>query len=76
MSAAVQLALDLLQRPQARFENFVVGRNGEALASLQALLEGRGTSRIVYLWGAAAAICSARWPRACSRQASTTTDRG
>jgi len=46
-----QLALDLLQPLQPSLDNFVAGRNAEALASLHALVEGRLGERIVYLWG-------------------------
>lgn len=46
-----QLALDLLQPLQPSLDNFVAGRNAEALAALRALVEGRLAERIVYLWG-------------------------
>lgn len=46
-----QLALDLLQPPQPTLDNFVPGRNGEALAAVRALAEGGGP-QVVYLWGA------------------------
>lgn len=46
-----QLALDLLQPLQPSLDNFVAGRNAEALASLRALAQGRLAERIVYLWG-------------------------
>ena len=46
-----QLALDLLQPLQPSLDNFVAGRNAEALAALRALVEGRLGERIVYLWG-------------------------
>jgi DnaA family protein len=48
-----QLALDLLQPLQPSLDNFVAGRNAEALATLRALAEGRLGERIVYLWGTA-----------------------
>lgn len=47
-----QLALDLLQPPQPTLDNFVPGRNGEALAAVRALAEGTGP-QFVYLWGTA-----------------------
>jgi DnaA family protein len=47
-----QLALDLLQPLQPSLDNFVAGRNAEALAALRALVEHRLAERIVYLWGA------------------------
>lgn len=48
-----QLALALSGATEATFASFVPGRNGEALAALQALANGeRGAERFVYLWGA------------------------
>ena len=47
-----QLALDITAPPAPTFDNFVVGRNAEALAHLRAALAGSG-ERFVYLWGAA-----------------------
>jgi DnaA-homolog protein len=46
-----QLTLDLLQPLQPSLDNFVAGRNAEALAALRALGEHRLAERIVYLWG-------------------------
>ena len=46
-----QLALDLLQPLQPSLDNFVAGRNAEALAALGALAAHRLSERIVYLWG-------------------------
>jgi DnaA family protein len=46
-----QLALDLLQPLQPRLDNFVAGRNAEAVAALQALVAGRSAERSIYLWG-------------------------
>jgi DnaA-homolog protein len=46
-----QLALDLLQPLQPSFDNFVPGRNGEALDALRRIADGRLADRIVYLWG-------------------------
>ena len=46
-----QLALDLLQPPQPQLDNFVAGRNAEALAAVQALAAGRSAERCLYLWG-------------------------
>jgi DnaA family protein len=46
-----QLPLDLLQPLQPSFENFVVGRNAEALAALRALAAGIAAERSLYLWG-------------------------
>lgn len=45
-----QLALDLLQPLKPALDNFVPGRNGEALATLRAVASGAGP-QFVYLWG-------------------------
>jgi DnaA-homolog protein len=45
-----QLVLDLLQRLQPSLDNFVPGRNGEALATLRTVAAGGGP-QFVYLWG-------------------------
>jgi DnaA family protein len=45
-----QLALDLLQPLQPSLDNFVPGRNHEALATLRAVARGGGP-QFVYLWG-------------------------
>jgi len=52
-----QLALDLIQPLTPTLENFVPGRNAEALASLRALKAGEGP-QFIYLWGEAGAGCS------------------
>lgn len=46
-----QLALDLLQPREPTLENFVAGRNAEALDALRRLARGALAERIVYLWG-------------------------
>ena len=46
-----QLALDLVQPLRPSLDNFVVGRNAEAVAALRALVDGGG-ERFVLLWGA------------------------
>jgi len=45
-----QLALDLVQPLRPSLDNFVAGRNAEAVAALQALVQGGG-ERFVLLWG-------------------------
>ncbi len=47
-----QLALDITALPAPTFDNFVVGRNAEAIAHLRAAIAGSG-ERFVYLWGEA-----------------------
>ena len=46
-----QLALDLVQPLRPSLDNFVAGRNAEAVAALRALVDGGG-ERFVLLWGA------------------------
>ena len=53
MTAPRQLVLDLLQPAAPTLENFVPGRNAEALAQLRRLATGTAGERIVYLWGEA-----------------------
>ncbi len=50
MSPPRQLTLDLVQPRQPSFDNFVAGRNAEALAALRAVAAGSGEP-FVYLWG-------------------------
>jgi DnaA family protein len=47
-----QLALDLAAPPPPTLENFIAGRNGEALAQLRRLSAGQPGERFLYLWGA------------------------
>ncbi len=47
----MQLALDLLQPLQPSLDNFVPGRNAEALDALRRLARAQLPDRIVYLWG-------------------------
>lgn len=53
MNVPRQLALDLLQPASPTLENFVTGRNAEAVEALKQLAAGRAAERVVYLWGAA-----------------------
>jgi DnaA family protein len=46
-----QLVLDLLQPAAPTLENFVAGRNAEAVQALRRLATGAAGERIVYLWG-------------------------
>ena len=46
-----QLLLDIKPPAPPTLQNFVVGRNAETIASLQALINGAAQSRFVYLWG-------------------------
>ena len=47
-----QLALDIIQPPPPTLDNYVTGRNAEALAHVRAALAGSG-ERFLYLWGVA-----------------------
>lgn len=46
-----QLILDLIPNPAPTLENFVPGRNGEALKALLDAASGQLPARIIYLWG-------------------------
>lgn len=46
-----QLPLGLRWREWPRFDNFLPGTNGEALAVTRALARGEGRERTIYLWG-------------------------
>lgn len=46
-----QLLLDIQPPAQPTFENFVVGRNAEALHSLKLAITGSPDARFIYLWG-------------------------
>jgi DnaA-homolog protein len=49
-----QLALDITAPPAPTFDNFVVGRNAEALVHLRAAIPvAGGGERFIYLWGEA-----------------------
>ena len=48
-----QLILDLIPPPAPTLDNFVPGRNGEALKVLIDAASGMPPARILYLWGAA-----------------------
>lgn len=48
-----QLAFDLVAAPAPTLDNFVIGRNAEAVQRLRAVARG-GPERFVYLWGAPA----------------------
>ena len=48
-----QLAFDLAAAPAPTLDNFVIGRNAEAVQRLRGLARG-GPERFVYLWGAPA----------------------
>jgi DnaA family protein len=51
VNASRQLVLDLLQRATPTLDNFVVGRNAEAVEMLRRLAGGAARERIIYLWG-------------------------
>lgn len=46
-----QLLLDIQPPAQPTFENFISGRNAEALHSLQFAITGNPEARFIYLWG-------------------------
>lgn len=47
-----QLVLDLIPAPRPSFENFVAGRNAEALSALKLTAAGQPALKVIYLWGA------------------------
>lgn len=51
VTAPRQLVLDLLQRAAPSLENFVTGRNAEAVETLRRMAAGAAGERTVYLWG-------------------------
>jgi DnaA family protein len=50
VSSPRQLTLDLVNPPKPSLDNFVVGRNAEAVAAIRAVAGGSG-EQFVYLWG-------------------------
>jgi DnaA-homolog protein len=46
-----QLLLDIKPNARPTLQNFVVGRNAEAIASLNALAQHNATPNFIYLWG-------------------------
>lgn len=51
LAAMQQLPLQIPPQSEPGFDNFLPGRNAEALASVRALAAGELRERIVYLWG-------------------------
>lgn len=50
-----QLLLDFTRAPAPTFENFVHGRNAEAVQALQAAARDGFSERVIYIWGETAA---------------------
>ncbi len=46
-----QLLLDIKPAAAPTLDNFIVGRNAEAIASLKTLLSNQSQSKFIYLWG-------------------------
>lgn len=46
-----QLLLDIQPAALPSFDNFVIGRNAEAINSLESALDGSSDQRFIYLWG-------------------------
>jgi DnaA family protein len=46
-----QLVLDLIPAPSPSFDNFVPGKNIEALAAMRAVSQETAAARVHYLWG-------------------------
>lgn len=63
-----QLLLDIRPPSRPELARFVVGRNVELMAQLEAMLDGTARERMVYVWGAPGSGKSyllAAWARAC-----------
>ncbi|MBI5938391.1 MAG: DnaA regulatory inactivator Hda [Betaproteobacteria bacterium] len=48
-----QLILDIRPDAPPRFDNFLAGRNAEAVAALRALAGGTASEALIYIWGEA-----------------------
>lgn len=63
-----QLLLDIRPPAEPELAGFVAGRNAELMAQLQAMLDGRASERMVYVWGVPGSgktyLLSA-WAKAC-----------
>lgn len=57
MDTPQQLSLALSQAQEPTLDNFVIGENAEAIASVAAFCRGEGP-QFLYLWGAAGCGCS------------------
>jgi DnaA family protein len=68
-----QLALPIQPPPAPTLDNFVPGANGELLARLRELREGRCAEVVLYLWGAPGSGRS-HLLRACARDGVTVAD--
>ncbi len=78
VSASTQLLLELEPAPRPTFDNFVVGRNAEALAAVRRLCRadaGDAAHRFVYVWGAAGSGRSHLLRAACDACGGTYLDR-
>lgn len=47
-----QLLLNILPPPSPALENFIPGKNAEAVGSLQRVIAGQASTRFMYVWGA------------------------
>lgn len=69
-----QLILDVRPPSHPELARFVVGRNVELMAQLQAMLEGTASERMVYIWGAPGSGKSyllGAWAHACEARGLT-----
>lgn len=46
-----QLLLDIQPPAAPSLDNFIAGKNAEAIASIQALVQGKAAANFIYLWG-------------------------
>ena len=74
-----QLLLNIRPPAQPDLAHFVVGRNHELWMQLQAMLDGRATEKMVYVWGAANSgktYLLQAWAGACRGRGITVSDMG
>jgi DnaA family protein len=73
LKAMKQLLLDIKPASPPSLQNFMAGRNAEALASLRAVIHPSGASHFIYLWGEAGSGKS-HLLKACAAQNVTVVD--
>jgi DnaA family protein len=73
LKAMKQLLLDIKPASPPSLQNFMAGRNAEALASLRAAIHPSGASHFIYLWGEAGSGKS-HLLKACAAQNVTVVD--
>lgn len=62
-----QLALNFSLADHATFNNFYIGNNAAAVASIKNMLQNNGANNLIYLWGSTAVGCSHLLQAACHK---------